>query len=419
MGTTQTATSSSMRTIRLREHKSQEEVLSADELRHLVALPAGLLDVSHRPNGSVAIKPRSHVGTIVLPSLRILIRPKVGLRNVFFLLGYANNIRWSAEDFPYEEDDLYRAFAWWFDREAAKAARFGLAREYIDRQEALTTLRGRLALDRQLAARPGRRIPIECRFQDYSEDTPLNQVVKAAHNSLLRVPDLDRELAIRLRHRARQVFGDVSSVEYVSALPAIGLTRLNRPWEAVLHMARLILRRRSIRDERGSVLGAAFTVDMNALFERFVTAVVAERVRGTPYTFEAQARRRLAGRGEGPHGLIVPPVNMRPDLLLKAGSSPVAVADAKYKELLRVGDWEHPDLYQLLAYCVRLGLDRGLLIYAGKRPITESPIVNSPIKLATVGIDLTGTPEEVLHEARSVADAVIEQAERTSMGQAA
>ena len=46
-------------------------------------------------------------------SIRLLIRSKVGLANVFFLLGYTNNVRWGAGDFPYEEDDLFRAVAWW------------------------------------------------------------------------------------------------------------------------------------------------------------------------------------------------------------------------------------------------------------------------------------------------------------------
>jgi 5-methylcytosine-specific restriction enzyme subunit McrC len=354
-----------------------------------------------------------------MPSMRVLIRPKVGLRNVFFLLSYADKIRWGAGDFPYQEDDFFRAFALWFDRESARAARFGLVRDYIERDEPLTTLRGRLAIDRQLATRPGRRIPLHCRYQDYSEDTALNRVVKAAHNALLRIPDLDRDVAVRLRHRARQVFGNVSNIEYAAALPDLTLTRLNRHWESTAHLARMILRRRSIRDERGNIVGTTFTIDMNSLFERFVEQVIGERVRATEHTLEPQARRRLTGYGTGEHNVVVPPINMRPDFLLTASGSPVAVGDAKYKELLRVGDWEHPDVYQLLAYCVRLRLNRGLLIYAGRRPRTESAVVGTPIQLATVGIDLSGPPEAILREANRAADVFIEQADARTTAMAA
>ena len=62
----------------------------------------------------------------------------------------------SPEDFPYEyEEDFLRAVAWWFDRDVGQAVQHGLNREYVEREETLTTLRGRLAVGRQIAARPG------------------------------------------------------------------------------------------------------------------------------------------------------------------------------------------------------------------------------------------------------------------------
>jgi 5-methylcytosine-specific restriction enzyme subunit McrC len=98
-------------------------------------------------------------------------------------------------------------------------------------------LRGRLAVERQIARRAGRRIPVECRYQDYSEDTALNRVVKAAHDALLRIPSLNREVAIRLRHRTRHVLGDVARTDYDSAsLPAVTITRLNRQWESAFRL---------------------------------------------------------------------------------------------------------------------------------------------------------------------------------------
>jgi 5-methylcytosine-specific restriction endonuclease McrBC regulatory subunit McrC len=227
-----------MRTIRLTEHKAATETLSAEELSELSSLPLGLVEISpYGVKDRFTIKARSRVGTIALPSIRVLIRPKVASRNVFFLLAYTNRIRWRPEDFPYEEDDLFEVIALWFDRECARAARFGLVRDYIDREEALSTLRGRLAVERQIARRAGRRIPVECRYQDYSEDTALNRVVKAAHDALLRIPSLNREVAIRLRHRTRHVLGDVARTDYDSAsLPAVTITRLNRQWESAFRL---------------------------------------------------------------------------------------------------------------------------------------------------------------------------------------
>ena len=409
-----------MRTIRLREHQPQIVRLSGDELQDLLALVPRLIEISRQKDGLYKLKAKSRVGTAVLGSIRLLIRPKVGLPNVFFLLGYTNNIRWGGGDFPYEEDDLFKAVAWWFDREVARASRYGPSRAYVDREETLTTIRGRIALDRQLAARPGRRFPIECRFQEYSEDTPLNRLLKAAHVALLRLPQLDREAAVRFRHRTRQFFGAVETAEYsLATLPVIAFNRLNRHWESAARLARLILQQRSIRDEDGKIVGTTFTIDMNQLFERFIETVVEERVRDTSYTLETQARRRLTSAGRSLSNVVVPAINMRPDLVLKAGNTAVAVGDAKYKELLRIGDWEHPDIYQLIAYCVRLELREGLLIYAGDRPLTQSTIIGSQITLSTIGVDLSGFPQAVLQQARRGADALIAIAARHSASVAA
>jgi 5-methylcytosine-specific restriction enzyme subunit McrC len=78
---------------------------------------------------------------------------------------------------------------------------------------------------------------------------------------------------------------------------------------------------------------------------------------------------------------------MKPDLILRAGRSDLAVGDAKYKE----PDDQRPsneDLYQLLAYCVSLGLRRGLLIYSGKLN-RQYLVQRAGIKLEATSVDLT------------------------------
>jgi hypothetical protein len=90
-----------MRTIRLTEHKAATETLSAEELSELSSLPLGLVEISpYGVKDRFTIKARSRVGTIALPSIRVLIRPKVASRNVFFLLAYTNRIRWRPDGWP-------------------------------------------------------------------------------------------------------------------------------------------------------------------------------------------------------------------------------------------------------------------------------------------------------------------------------
>lgn len=389
-----------MRTITLREFQPSHEHLTGSEVEQLLTV-GKLVGLTPLPGGGTyELRAESTVGTVVLPSLRLLVRPKVGLENLFFLLGFGSGItRWGEEQFPYEQDpDLLKAVAWVFESEIRRALAQGMVRGYRLRSEALTTLRGRIDVAGQLRVRQGRPFPLECRFEDYTEDTELNRVVKAALRRLLQVPRLDARLVGRLRHRHR-AFDTVAAVEYSpGSVPELAFTRLNRHWEVADRLARLILRQQSLRDREGALVGTAFTVDMNGLFERFVEEIVRDEARRAGLKLISQAPRKLAER-----------VAIRPDLVLRGGGRDLAVADAKYKEL-SPGELPRADLYQLLAYCVSLGLPDGLLIYASEHPFETHHVERAGVALQVAGIEMTGRPRDLEARAREVAGRLVRQA---------
>jgi 5-methylcytosine-specific restriction enzyme subunit McrC len=178
----------------------------------------------------------------------------------------------------------------------------------------------------------------------------------------------------------------------------VTFTRLDRHWEAPFVLARLILRQRTLRDQTGTVAGVSFTVDMNTLFERFVEQVVRETAQRAGLELAAQAQRRFSQD-----------VRMYPDLLLRRDGRDAAVADAKYKE----PDNGQPveDLYQMLAYCVTLGLPAGLLIYGGPHPLPHQIVRRAGIRLELTGIDLSLSWRDVLQQARDVATQLIAHVE--------
>ena len=352
--------------------------------------------------GTYELRAGSTVGTVVLSSLRLLIRPKVDLENLFFLLGFGPRItRWGKEQFPYAQDpDLFKAVAWIFEAEVRRSLAQGLVRGYQPRSETLTTLRGRIDVAGQLRARQGMPFPLECRFEDYTEDTELNRVVKAAHRRLLQVSQQDARLARKLRHRYR-AFDNVASVEYVpGSVPELVFTRLNSHWEMTGRLARLILDQQSLRDQEGAVIGTTFTVDMNGLFERFVETIVREEARRVGLRLVAQAPRKLTAD-----------ITIQPDLILRSEGQDLAVGDAKYKEL-KPGEWPHADLYQLLAYCVSLELPAGLLIYASERPLERHVVERAGTNLEVVGVEMAGSPWSLDARVREAAGRLVYQAAR-------
>ena len=84
------------------------------------------------------------------------------------------------------------------------AVRRGLPRRYVGHEEDLLLLRGRLNVVRQVTRFAARPDVLACRFDELSEDTPLNRVFKAVVRRLTRITHsaanarLLAELAVRL-----------------------------------------------------------------------------------------------------------------------------------------------------------------------------------------------------------------------------
>jgi 5-methylcytosine-specific restriction enzyme subunit McrC len=387
-----------MRTITLREYRPETWALSPAELGQVLATDLVEVAPVHGEVGTYRLTPRSTVGTAVLRDVRLLIRPKVPLENLFYLLGFgADLVKWAGTRFPFDtQPDLLAIVGWMFEAEVRRALAGGVVRGYRQEQEALTTLRGRVDVAAQIRARQGLPLPLECRFDEFTPDVELNRIIKAAILRLLRTPALDPPLTRALRFRLHS-FADVAAVDYRDReVPEVVFSRLNRHWEHAAGLARLILQRQVLRDREGAVLGEGFTIDMNRLFERFVSDVIAAAcppaVRAEP-----QAARSLAPR-----------LPIRPDIVLRQGDRDVAVADVKYK--LPSG-WVHHDAYQLLAYCTALGLPAGLLIYASPLPHDAQPVAHTGIRLERIGLDLDVDRHALRASVERVAQMLLAQAE--------
>lgn len=83
---------------------------------------------------------------------------------------------------------------------------------------------------------------------------------------------------------------------------------------------------------------------------------------------------------------------MRPDLVWYRGGSPVAVVDAKYK-VERPSGFPDADLYQMLAYCIALGLRDGHLVYArGEAEERTHRVLGTGITIHVHTLDLDVEP---------------------------
>ncbi|MEZ5204396.1 MAG: hypothetical protein R2701_08460 [Acidimicrobiales bacterium] len=143
----------------------------------------------------------SYVGSIVLPGLEVLIKPKVHLDNLFALMDAGMpDAAWRPEVFGYGADrQLLPAFAAFFARTVDQLTARGLIRSYRPESARLTALRGRIDFPTQLR-QPGLPSPIACRFDEYTADVAENRYLLAAVERVLRVAGVDPRTRSLLQH---------------------------------------------------------------------------------------------------------------------------------------------------------------------------------------------------------------------------
>lgn len=399
-----------MRQIDLREYETSEpHPLSSaqrDDLK--AALPSLTIEPVAGEDTAYHLTPGSTVGAVEIGDLSVLIQPKIiGIPQLLSLACYAMGVFKPQEDrlfeFKEEAETLPDILALALHAEARRAFSRGLLHGYRTEEEALHTVRGRIRFADQIRQRFGIPLPIEVRYDEFTDDITENQLVKAA---------VARLGGMRLRSRlARRNLGwiaatleNVSPVEFAPKdVPEVTFDRLNEHYRGVVGLSRLILRHSAFESKRGTVRATGFVMDMNTLFQEFVTVAlrealgVSERVLYSDEQLIGNRRIYLAE----PSG-----VRLEPDLTWWDGETCTFVGDAKYKRV-RVEGVPNVDLYQLLAYVTALDLPGGLLIYAqGESETATYTVRNSGKRLDVVALDLRGSLDAVLKRVDFIADKI-------------
>lgn len=404
-----------MRLIDLQEYRQSEPLLlSALErsaLRELLgARSVERADVDD-PHPLYRLTAGSTVGALDIGDLSVLIQPKVGIPKLLSMACYATGAfrpqELRAFDFE-EEHALPDTLAIALVSTARRAFSLGLLRGYRRKEEVLQTVRGRIRFSEQIRRRYGAPLPVEVRYEEFTEDILANRLVKAAAIRLgsMRLRSLR---AIRGLRWVSGVLGNVSAVEFSrSAVPEVTFDSLNQHYRDVVELSRLILRHGAFEARRGAVRASGFLMDMNVIFQEFVTQALRDSLGASARVLRSEQRVAF---DEGSRILL------RPDLSWWDGRSCTFVGDAKYKNL--TGSWVPiGDLYQLLAYATALNLPGGLMVYAQDESDTGTfDVLNSGKRLEVAALHLSETLEEMLESVGEVAlkvNALRDEATRSS-----
>lgn len=353
---------------------------------------------SWTPAGTVrwSVTPTSIVGAASADGADVVVRPKTPVGNVLFLLGVAAGREPDTvlDDVVQlaQAPDLTTAVAALFARVTERVLQDGVLRGYRPVSETRHTVRGRVDVAEQLRRRPGRGAPVAVRYDEHDEDVLENRLLLTAARALTRLrphPDVRRSL-----HRIVAALDDVSPLRIDGPVPDVAWTRLNVRYRPAVDLARLVLSGSGLDLALGDTAAVGLTVDMNSVFERFVCSAVADVLSGRGGLPAPQDTTwRLDERGT---------VHLRPDLVVyDARGVPSVVLDTKYK--VTDGTSVPPsDVYQMLAYCTALGLDRGHLVYARAEGVPALAVRHGGPTIVVHSIDLSRPPSELLQQVRDL-----------------
>ena len=393
--------------IDLQEYKTSEPI--ALDVAQRDALASGIRSLRIAPalgdEGRYRLTPGAEVGAFQIGNLSVSIRPKVGISKLIFLACYAMGAFKLREGERYhfaEAKTLPDAISLSLAAAARKAFERGLLHGYRTEEESLYTVRGRIRIGEQIKRRFSIPFPVEVRYDEFTEDVVANRFVKAAAWRLGRMQLRSREARDGLREIVARL-GNVSLMEFPPHdVPDIRFDRLNERYREVVMLSRLVLRWRLFESDRGTVPAPGFHMNMNVVFQWFVTRALREALGVSDRTLRSDNHpddhHRLPpiwlAKDDGEQNRI----QIKPDLSWWEDGRPrrcTFVGDAKYKHIeSRV---PNADLFQLLAYATALDLPGGLLIYAkGEHPPDSYRVRNAGKRLEIAEIDLTGNVDKLL-----------------------
>jgi 5-methylcytosine-specific restriction enzyme subunit McrC len=368
--------------------------------------------------GEAALSASQYVGAVQLGSLTVEVLPKVeGIdgttmrRNLVAMLSTAYDLEVSigeAASVALQRFGLLEFLVQFFVNRLFAELHRGLVRRYETREENLTVLRGRVLIGEQVRRNSIAPERFYCSYEEFTEDNPLNRILKAALRLLLafsRNIDNQRSLAELLF-----AFEAVSDVDR-HKLPwnEVGIDRLSVRYVPCLNLASLFLRQTPPDVTAGSAGGLSVFFDMNVLFEEFIGRVAARALRPLGYDVRLQeGRRYLVYDDVAERDAFL----LKPDIVGRIDNKAAWIVDTKWKELSKHESRDgvaQADMYQMYAYARRYECPEVVLLYphhAGLGPVSgvrrtysvkaDGNCGANRVRIATVDLtDLRSVPVQI------------------------
>ena len=168
------------------------------------------------------------------------------IKNIYYMLSYAFQTlnQENYEDVAVESfDEMYDLLAAILARGIGIQLKQGLYREYINRQEELTVMRGKINMPETIKNRLVRKQLLTCDYDELSENNLFNQIIKTTVMMLLRNAKVKAEYKDDLKKKML-FFSDVDTLEPTSIRwSSIRFQRNNQTYRMLISLSAKLYRR--------------------------------------------------------------------------------------------------------------------------------------------------------------------------------
>lgn len=340
------------------------------------------------------------------------------IKNIYYMLAYAFSALNQGE-FEYiakeKFDNIHNLFAAILSSGVDRLLKQGLYREYINRTESLTTVRGKIDMSGTIKNQLVGKRAVSCEFDELSENNLFNRIIKATSLLLIKCPDVEEKYLAALK-RELMFFSGVDSIE-PKKIPwqSVRCQRNNSTYRMLLGICRLTVEGMLQTTESGEYRLATFIKDpqMSRLYEKFILEfyrLECPQVRADP----SQIKWALDSGSDGEN---LP--QMRSDIMLTSKDGRrVLIIDAKYytktmQEQFGAKTVRSGHLYQIFAYVKNKDAEfgdtphtvSGTLLYASTdedfQPNNEYSLNGNKISAKT--LDLNREFSEIARQLKALA----------------
>jgi len=350
----------------------------------------GILSILELKNG-LEISSYSYIGVAQFSDFTVKTLPKFSMSssNLPKLIAYSfdlDDIVMPESETKFHPDGEYLIdiLITFFIRKCQKLFKQGLLKSYVTYQSDVQFLRGKLLLKQQIINSAQHKPVFSCEYDELEYNNLENQILLYCLRTSYRLTQTDA-LKKETRKLISQFVGFVDDKQItIDDFDKINYTRLNQHYEQIHDLCKLIISATGISDfyQETKHAVSSFFVDMNKVFEKFVTKLFKEYY-SQSYSVEPQKGTEAWLNDDGTYSYI------RTDILLtdlKNGRR--KIIDTKYKRRLSGND-----SYQIGFYIHEYNEKTGYAIlpkYSDSKTQTmTSGVQEITVEVKTIDIDKT------------------------------